>query len=110
MKLFYYIFLFLSVFTIKNTFANLPQSEPKKTIITFSGLTDDYEFKFTDAKGKEIVFQEISEDVDVYLDDELIGKKYEIIFEEDKVEEIDEDGNSTGAILIIRRIISIKEI
>lgn len=85
--------------------------EQHKFTGSFVGLTDDYYYEFKDANNKSIIFNEIINEIDVDLfDDEAIGKKFEITWEQLTIEETDDDGELTGKILDGKKIIAMKEI
>jgi len=76
---------------------------------SFVGLTDDYYFEFKDANNKSIIFNEIMNEIDVDLfEEEAVGKKFEIIWEEFTIEKTDSDGEPTGETLLGKRIIAMK--
>ena len=105
-------FVVLTIFTYLNT-NNLTylSNQQEQLTATFIGLTDDYYFEFKDEKGNNVVFNEISGDVDVNLfDEEVIGKKFDITWEPYTLDETDEDGEPTGNKIPAKRIIAMTEI
>ncbi|MBN1252977.1 MAG: hypothetical protein JXA16_12650 [Bacteroidales bacterium] len=80
-------------------------------IATYKGMNDDGKFVFTDDDGNEFVFDEVSENVNVNLyDDEIIGTKFSVTWEEDFVDIFDEEGEATGETQKISVITDLKEI
>lgn len=83
--------------------------EQHKFTGSFVGLTDDYYFEFKDENNKRIIFNEIMNEIDVDLfEDEAVGKKFEITWEEFTIDKTDSDGEPTGETLQGKRIIAMK--
>lgn len=106
------VFIIATLFSyINNDFSTITSQEEHKLTATFIGLTDDYYFEFKDTNGKTVIFNEISGEVEVNLfEDETIGKKFEITWEEFAMEETDDDGEPTGEKFSGKRIIAMSEI
>ena len=104
-------FIVLSVFTYLNTSIYNTLKAQETFTGTFIGLTDDYYFEFKDADDNHVIFNEISGDVDINLyEEDAVGKKYEITWEEYTTEEIGDDGEPTGEQTKAKRIIAMIEI
>lgn len=85
------------------------QSGNKTIKATFKSLNEDYEYVFETENGKTIVFQEIDSELDILLDEDVAGTKYEITYAEEQIEEYDEDGEPTGKTITNRKIVAINE-
>ncbi|MCF8295907.1 MAG: hypothetical protein K9J13_00060 [Saprospiraceae bacterium] len=86
------------------------QQKENEVIATYNGLTDDNMFKFTDLKAKVILFYEISDDVEIDLyDDDYIGQKFKITWDEVEHDEYDEYGDPTGTTFKAKRILKLEE-
>ncbi len=97
------------VFTLLS-YANINAQDLHKFTGTFSGLSDDYYFNFKDADNKITVFNEIDNEVETDLfDEEAIGKKFEITWEDITIELTDENGEPTGETEKGKRIVAMKE-
>ena len=109
MKTLVLVILTLFTFSINQTAS--AQEEKHIVVATYNGVTDDYYFEFLDEDGNSIIFNEINGDVDVNLfEEEAIGKKFEITWEDYSFEETDEEGNATGEMIAAKRIIAMTEI
>ena len=96
---------------VNNHISTYSFQEQHKLQATFVGLTDDYYFEFKDTDGKSVVFNEISGDVEINLfEDETVGKKFEITWEDFAMEETDDDGEPTGEKIIGKRILDMREL
>lgn len=96
--------LFISL-TVISSNKNFNQQESKKLNATYNGVTDDGTYKFTDAKSKIVYFDAVSDDINIDLyDEELIGKKFSITWEEEDVDEYDDEGEPTGKTVIYKTI------
>ena len=64
---------------------------------TYNGLTENMEFKFTSKDGKVHLFQEYDEEItyDLY-EDEFVGKKFKVTWEEKETEVIDEENEEVS--------------
>lgn len=110
MKTFVLIVATLFSYIHSNTTTILSQEQHKLTA-TFVGLTDDYYFEFKDIDNKPIIFNEVSGDVEINLfEDEAIGKKYNITWEDYTLDETDDDGEPTGEKIATKRIIAMSEV
>ena len=78
---------------------------PKQTVdeleATYNGLTEEMEFQFTDEEGDAYFFQEVEEGLsyDLY-EEEFIGVKFSVTWEEREVEDDDDDAETASSITI----------
>ena len=106
-------FSILIVLFVSLTIAGFTTSDKlqgKKVVATYTEFTDNGQFMFTDANNKQLLFDEVSEDVEIDLyDDAKKKKKFTITWEEEEVEVYDEEGEPTGDMQTIRRITALEE-
>ena len=103
--------IFLTVFAYLNTGMYNTVKAQETLTATFVGLTEDYYFEFKDADNNQLIFNEISGDVDINLyEEDAVGKKYEITWEEYSTDEIGDDGEPTGESVKAKRIIAMTEV
>ena len=89
----------------------IAQTENNKSLVaTYLGIDSDGKFEFIDHDNEFHLFDDILDDleIDLYEDDNL-NWKFEIFWEEEEVEELNEDGKPTGEKLIFKTIINIKD-
>ncbi len=104
------IVLFVSISAIGSA-NSLTEQKDNKFIGTFKGFTNAYEFQFTDEKGETIIMNEISDEVEIDLyEDENIGKKFEVTWEEEIIDLYDDEGEPTGETQKVKRITALKEV
>lgn len=85
--------------------------DQKSFIGTYLGLTEDFEYKFQDEKGNEIIFSEINEEVEIDLyNEENYNKKYRVTWVQNTVEELDDEGEPTGTSYTVNMIVAIEEV
>ncbi len=89
---------------------------------TFKGVTDDYMYKFVDAKNTEFLFYdydepEYSEDesaenvITIDLSNEKnVGKKFEITWSTKEIDELNDEGEETGKKTTVKTILTIKKL
>lgn len=100
------LFISLASFAINNKSAFLPN---ETLTATYKGVTEDDKFKFVDAKGAVIIFDTTGEDVELDLyDEEMVGKKFTLTWENFTEMETDDEGEPTGKKLTIKTIVSIQ--
>lgn len=104
------IALFASISVIGST--NDLAGKGENTFIgTYKGLTEDYEFKFVDEKGKVIILQEVREDIEINLyDEKTIDKKFKVTWEETIIELTDDEGETTGETQKTKTITALEDI
>ena len=87
---------------------NLIQKSGNDMTATFIGITDNSEFKFKNG-DKEMLFQELGEEVDIDLsEDTYINKKFIITWEEASIDIYDDEGEPTGEKIKVNRILKLK--
>jgi hypothetical protein len=80
---------------------------------TYMGVNDDYNYVFKLDNGTQMEFHEIVYELEEYLIDESINKKFKVTFEEEVIteEEYEEDSNTVNpSDFTYRKIIGLKEI
>lgn len=84
------------------------EGKKQQVTATFKGTTDEGGYKFVDEKKQTITFEELSYDVDIDLyDDEHIGQKFVVTWEDAETEEYDDEGDPTGDMIKIKRIVGL---
>jgi len=103
--------LVLSIFILLGFNQAVAQTDDEKSIVaTFYGIDSDGKFEFIDKNKKVHLFDDVIDDLDIDLfDDDNMNLKFEIFWEEGKVEELNEEGEPTGKKVIYKTIIKIKE-
>ncbi|MFT6982276.1 MAG: hypothetical protein ACJAUD_001043 [Crocinitomicaceae bacterium] len=82
----------------------------EKITAVYQGINDDGAFDFIDDKKKHVLFSEIGEELEIDLyEDEFIGSKFTITWEEDSYEIYDDEGEPTGTFEKIMRILAVEE-
>ncbi|WP_439128690.1 hypothetical protein [Polaribacter sp.] len=91
-------------FTTKNTILE------NKLTATYKGVTNEDFYKFEDDAKKITLFYDIDENIEISLyDDDLIGTKYIVTWIEKEIEQLDEEGEITGAKIKVKSITAIEE-
>jgi hypothetical protein len=77
---------------------------------TYNGLTENMEFEFTNDDGETLLFQEYDEAIsfDLY-EDEFVGVRFKVSWEEREVEEYDEETEET-VVKIVNVITDLKKL
>lgn len=103
------IVLFISLTAFAES--NFIQQQKKSVDATYVGVTEDDLYEFTTEEGKTMYFDQVSDNVEVDLyDDENLEKKFSITWEEEREELVDEEGEPTGEIQIIKTITALEEV
>ncbi|MBO6516491.1 MAG: hypothetical protein JJ975_08055 [Bacteroidia bacterium] len=98
------------LFSIFTTNKALGALGPKTIKATYVGVTSDGMYKFQSGDQKSWLFDELHYDIDIDLySDEYSGKIFLITYEEDEIDEYDDEGDPTGEVLAILRIIKLEE-
>ncbi len=85
--------------------------DQKSFIGTYLGLTENFEYKFQDENGKEIIFSEINDEVEIDLyNEENYNKKFRVTWMQNTVEELDDEGEPTGESYTVNVIMAIEEV
>ena len=105
--------IFLSLFLVgatlflTSTKANAQRIE--KLSAVYKGFTDDGLLKFVDDKKNTFLFSEIGDDVEIDIsDDEFIGTKFKMTWEEDSYEIYDDEDEPTGTFEKFNRILTLE--
>ena len=104
MKKLYAIALLLFV-TLSLSFTSKIIAQENKIVASFNGVTEDDYYQFLDIAKNEYLFYDISEEIEISLyDNDFVGKKFAISWEEKELEIIDEEGDPTGETKIVNSI------
>lgn len=75
----------------------------------FQGMDDDGVLSYKTDDGKVVLFHELGDDVDYdLLEDEYIGKKFEITWKDSEQDVYDDEDEPTGETVMVKQITSLK--
>lgn len=104
------IALFISLTVMGSAYNHIQQAKDTITA-TYEGVTEDGMYKFTDTKGNEVLFDEVSDNVEIDLyDDENIGIMFFITWKKEEIYMYDEEDEPTDETQIIKTITKLKEL
>ncbi len=112
MKRLYIVFIALFISSSTLVSANdVTKQQDEKVIAVYNGVTDEGKYKFTNDQKTVLLFDELGDDVTIDLyEEEYIGKKFSITWEEEEYDLMDDDGETTGEVEVVRTILEIEEL
>lgn len=80
-------------------------------VATYMGITEYDQFEFADSAQNSDFFDNVLDDLEINLyDEENIGNEYIVSWKEEQVDLLNEEGEETGEIKIIKTITDLEEI
>lgn len=102
---------YVLLITVSLSFTSKITVNENTMVATFKGVTDDDYYKFIDENKKEVLFYDVNEEIELSLyDEEFIGSKFTISWEEKSIELVDEDGEFSGETKVVKSIIALEQL